>query len=632
MIAYFQNLSNLLNIEKEEDKAQYLAISQQATVSERRANGITWYPIAIRGSELGIGDYLTIEFERTTHQDLPHQFRFGMPVEFFSNHNASQDKINGTITHQSGNKIRVNILIEELPEWSNDGKLGINVLFDDNSYDEMQTALKNADALADKPEGKTIRTLISNEKISFNENIKTFIPEKFNESQKKSIQNILSANELAIIHGPPGTGKTTTIVEAIKQLVQLNHQQILVVAPSNTAVDLLSEKLHNEGMNVVRIGNPAKISQRLFELTLDYQVAHHETNKETKRLKKQAQEYKQMAHKYKRSFGKSERDQRKLLFEEAHKIMKEVGKTENYITEKIFDRAQIITATLVGSNNYLVKNRTYNTVVIDEAGQSIEPACWIPILKAQKIVMAGDHYQLPPTIKSEEASRKGLNQTLFEKCIELHPEAVTMLNLQYRMHNDIMQYSSQIFYKNQLKADHSVANKTLYSQDQAFTFIDTAGCSFDEKIEGTSSTNPTEATFLVKQLIILVETLEKNQITNQTFAIISPYKQQIKIIDEIVQAENSLKKILPFISVNTIDSFQGQERDIVLISMTRSNNEGKIGFLADTRRMNVAMTRAKKKLIVIGDSSTIATHPFYEKMIHYSEQINSYKSAWEYIN
>nr|MBP6411130.1 AAA family ATPase [Pseudarcicella sp.] len=353
---YFQNLADLLAKEKETDKAQYLEICQKASISEKKASGMTWYPVAIRGSELGMGDYLTVEFERTTQQDTPHQFRFGMPVEFFSNHNAAEDKINGTVTHQSGNKIKINILTDELPDWSKDGKLGLNVLFDDNSYDEMNDALKKGADLLEKENDLKIAILTGAKKSNTDNNETFFLSEKFNVSQKKAITKILNANELAIVHGPPGTGKTTTIVEAIKQLVSLKKEQILVVAPSNTAVDLLSEKLHNQGLNVIRIGNPAKVNDQTMQLTLDYQIAHHESNKTIKKLKKQAQEYKQMAHKYKRNFGKAERDQRKLLFEEAHKIMKEVGNTETYITEKIFENTQVITATLVGANNYTIKN------------------------------------------------------------------------------------------------------------------------------------------------------------------------------------------------------------------------------------------------------------------------------------
>jgi superfamily I DNA and/or RNA helicase len=646
---YFKKLLDLLKIEREEDHAQYRKLTEQSSVAERRANGLTWYPIAIRGSEMSRGDYITVEVERTTHQDVSHQLRSGMPAVFFGNHDPKTDRVEGTISHQSGNKLKITLRTEDLPDFARDGKLGIDVLFDDNSYDEMQSALKSANELAEKPEGNLVRVLTGEKQPTFNENLYSFSIPKLNASQNQALDKILSANELAIIHGPPGTGKTTTLVQAIKALIKQDNQKILVVAPSNTAVDLLSEKLHEEGLNVLRVGNPARVTERLMALTLDAKMTDHPMIKNAKMLKKQANEYKNMAHRYKKNFGKSERDQRKALFDEAHKIMKEVGNTEQYIIDDLVAKAQVITATLVGSNHYTVRNVKFQTVVIDEAGQALEPACWIPILKAQKVILAGDHCQLSPTIKSPLTPRggilnetnstsvgwgAGLSLTLLEKCIELHPEAVTLLEEQYRMNEQIMAHSSKIFYQNKLKAHHSVAKHLLFESDSPLAFIDTAGCSFDEKLEGTSSTNPDEAAFLVKHLSSFVEELKKKFSINHfpSIAIVSPYKQQIKILKEQIEHSPELQEVLVNISVNTIDSFQGQERDIVYISLTRSNAEGAIGFLSDIRRMNVAMTRARKKLVVIGDSATLSSLGFYEEFINYTQKIGAYQSAWEFMN
>ena len=646
---YFKKLLDLLKIEREEDHAQYRKLTEQSSVAERRANGLTWYPIAIRGSEMSRGDYITVEVERTTHQDVSHQLRSGMPAVFFGNHDPKTDRVEGTISHQNGNKLKITLRTEELPDFARDGKLGIDVLFDDNSYDEMQSALKSANELVKKPEGNLVRVLTGEKQPTFNENLHKITFPKLNAPQNQAVDKILSANELAIIHGPPGTGKTTTLVQAIKALIKQDNQKILVVAPSNTAVDLLSEKLHEEGLNVLRVGNPARVTERLMALTLDAKMTDHPMIKNAKTLKKQANEYKNMAHKYKRSFGKSERDQRKALFDEAHKIMKEVGNTEQYIIDDLVAKAQVITATFVGSSHYTVRNVKFNTVVIDEAGQALEPACWIPILKAQKVVLAGDHCQLSPTIKSPLTPRggilnetnspfggwgAGLSLTLLEKCIELHPEAVTLLEEQYRMNEQIMAHSSKIFYQNRLKAHHSVAKHLLFESDSPLAFIDTAGCSFDEKLEGTSSTNPDEAAFLVKHLSGFVEELKKKFSTNNfpSIAIVSPYKQQIKILKEQIEHSPELQEVSVHISVNTIDSFQGQERDIVYISLTRSNAEGAIGFLSDIRRMNVAMTRARKKLVVIGDSATLASSDFYKEFINYTQEIGAYQSAWEFMN
>lgn len=634
---YFKNLQELLKVEREEDLRQYQRLTEQASVAERRANGLTWYPVAIRGSEMSRGDYLSVELERTTHQDIPHQFRFGIPAVFFGNHDPKNDRVEGTIAHQSGNRLRITLKTDELPDWTRDGKLGVEVLFDDNSYEEMQSALKQAMAVAEgvaTPTRELVQVLAGNKTPTFKEYEPEIALPRLNESQQRAVHTILKANELAIVHGPPGTGKTTTLVQAIKALVRRDNQKVLVVAPSNTAVDLLSEKLHLEGINVLRVGNPARVTERLMSLTLDGKMSEHPQMKEAKRLKKQAQEFKNMAHKYKRSFGKSERDQRKLLFEEAHKIMKEVGNTEQYIIDDLMTKTQVVTATLVGSNHYTVREGKYQTVIIDEAGQALEPACWIPILKAQKVVLAGDHCQLPPTIKSETAAKSGLSKTLLEKCVELHPQAVTLLEEQYRMNEQIMGYSSQVFYKNLLKAHASVAKRRLFDDDKPLLFIDTAGCGFDEKIEGTSATNPEEAGLLLKHLSqFMAEWASKTKMPNEvpSVAIISPYKQQIQVLNEQLAQVADLQSFLPSIAVNTVDSFQGQERDIVYISMTRSNAEGVIGFLSDIRRMNVAMTRARKKLVIVGDSATLAQLPFYADFITYAESIDAYQSAWEWM-
>ena len=334
---YFKKLQELLITERDEDLQAYLKLTENTSAADRRLLGLTWYPIAIRNSEIGRGDYLTVELERTTHQDISHQFRFGSSVVLFSNHDAKEDRLEGTITHQTGNKMKISFRVDELPDWSRDGKLGVDLLFDNNSYDEMQNALKQASNLADHhSENKLISILTQGEKPSFQNEEKFFIPNKLNESQQQAVHKIVTANHLAIVHGPPGTGKTTTLVHAIKSLTKHYDQKILVVAPSNTAVDLLTEKLAAEGLNVIRIGNPARVSDRLLASTLEHKMADHPDMKSVKSLKKQANEFKNMAHKYKRSFGKAERDQRKALFDEAHKIGKEVEKTEQYIIDNLF--------------------------------------------------------------------------------------------------------------------------------------------------------------------------------------------------------------------------------------------------------------------------------------------------------
>ena len=631
---YFKNLQNLLSIEREEDKQAYQKLTQSSTIAERRGAGMAWYPIAIRGTEISRGDYICVEVERTTHQDVNHQLRFGVSAALFSNHDALNNRVEGTITYVGGNKLKITLRTDELPEWASDGKLGIDLLFDDNSYDEMQTALKLAINRAEhREDGKLINILTGNKLPTFQETIPEVKCTGLNVTQQAALNKIIASNELAIVHGPPGTGKTTTLVQAIKALIKLDGKQILVVAPSNTAVDLLSEKLSDEGLNVLRVGNPARVSERLMSLTLDSKMAEHSSMKQIKKLKKQASEFKNMAHQYKKSFGRAEREQRKALFDEAYKIMKEVGNTEQYIIDDLIARAQVITATLVGANHYTVKNIKYHTVVIDEAGQALEPACWIPILKAQKVILAGDHCQLPPTIKSNEAARKGLTNTLFEKCIALYPQAVALLEVQYRMNKLIMGYSSQVFYNNQLRAHESVAEHLLHSEDASLLFIDTAGCGYEEKLEGTSTTNPEEAAFLLRHLSKVVTEMGNHYTKNDfpSIGVISPYRQQILLLNELIPHSAELQANRSSITINTIDSFQGQERDIIYICMTRSNAEGIIGFLSDIRRMNVAMTRARKKLVIIGDSATLSRFPFYANFITYAEASGAYVSAWEFM-
>jgi ATP-dependent RNA/DNA helicase IGHMBP2 len=631
---YFGRLQDLLKTEREEDRRLYRALIESSSVSERRENGLTWYPIAIRDTEMSRGDYLTVEVERTTHQDIPHQLRPGSSAVLFSNHDPKTDRIEGTVTWQYGNKLKITIYSDELPEWSRNGKLGIDLLFDENSYDEMQSALKQAQKLVEKKEeGHLIRILAGEDKPKFNERHEPFTSTSLNTSQQDAINKILSANDLAIVHGPPGTGKTTVLVQAIQSIIVRDRKQILVVAPSNTAVDLLSEKLAEKGLNVLRVGNPARVSERLLSLTLDNKMSEHSNMKDIKKMKKQAAEFINLAHKYKRNFGKAEREQRKALFDEAHNIFRASDNMEQYIIKDIIANAQVITATLVGSNHSTVQHLRYETVVIDEAGQAVEPACWIPILKGKRLIMAGDHCQLPPTIKSTEAANKGLSTTLLEKCVTPHPESVVLLEEQYRMNEMIMGYSSKVFYEGKLKAHDSVAHHVLFPGDQPLLFIDTAGCGYEERSEHTSISNPEEAALLFKHLEQSVSTLQTHYAADKfpSIAVISPYRQQIEVLKEQFVNTPALLLYRDRISINTIDSFQGQERDVVYISMTRSNADNNIGFLSDIRRMNVAMTRAKKKLVVIGDSATLSQLPFYAGFISYAESHGAYLSAWEFV-
>lgn len=603
---YFKDLLKHLSVERLADEASFNNLTNGTGAAQRRAMGLCWYPIAIRNTEPTRGDYLSVEVERTTHKDIAHQIRFGSSVALFSNHDST-NRVKGTVTYVGTDRMRVTVLTEELPDWTRDGKLGINLLFDSHSYNEMEVALKSAD----KVDNKLISILIGAQKVELNTT--EYINTALNASQQLAVAGMLGSEHLSIIHGPPGTGKTTTLVAGIKALIQQNEPQILVVAPSNTAVDLLSEKLDEAGLNVLRIGNPVRVSERLQRLTLESRMAAHSQMKDAKKLKKNASEFKNMAHKYKRSFGKAEREQRKALFDEAHKITRDASAIEDFISQDVIAKAQIITATLVSANHYSIKNLKFRTVIIDEAGQALEPAAWIPILKAERLIMAGDHMQLPPTVKSNQ---KELTTTLLEKCVALQPHAVSLLEEQYRMNNTIMGFASLKFYNNRLIAHAGVANRVLNIGDTPFTFIDTAGAGFEEQTEGTSTVNPEEAAFIQKHIATV------NYATSVKVAVIAPYKEQVNLLKE--QFNNTR------VEVNTVDGFQGQERDVIYISLTRSNSEGVIGFLNDHRRMNVAMTRAKLKLVIVGDSATLAQTPFYSELIAYAEKVGGYDSVWSY--
>lgn len=630
---YFDELIFLLNEEQQYDKIQHETLLLNSSLNERRMRGVTWFPIQITDSELGRGDYLSVSLNKTNHLDIEHKFRFGMPVSLFSNHDPKADRIDGIISSINKDSMRISFRVDELPDWSRRGKLGVDLLFDEHSYREMHYALRQAKELAtDSRQGKLVKKLIGKEQLAVGDNDLFFQHPDLNPSQNSAVQQVLTTQDIVLLHGPPGTGKTTTLIKAIAALLKNNNRQILVVAPSNTAVDLLTERLDGAGILVTRIGNPVKVSDHLQELTLDSRIDRHNANKDIKSLQKQVRVYTEMAQKYKRNFGRAEREQRKALFDEAYRIRKDVDKIQDFIVADILDRSQVITATLVGANQDVIRNRRYETVVIDEAGQALEPACWIPILKADKLVLAGDHCQLSPTIKSTKSMGNKLSNTLFEKLINNCPQAVSLLDIQYRMNEQIMNYPSLALYGGRLKADSTVAHWTLVNDTEPIVYIDTAGAGFEETESDGAICNAGEASFLKSHLKTCIANWSQSSPMEKwpSIGIIAPYRKQVSILKEILEQDEELGPYAAIIKVQTIDSFQGQEKDIIYISLARSNNEQQIGFLSDVRRMNVAMTRAKKKLVVIGDSATIGSHSFYQGFIAYSENLGSYHSVWEW--
>lgn len=638
MVERLQELKRLIKIERDEDFAQYTEHFSRNNIQHRKRNGVTWYPVIISNTEIGIGEYLSIELERTSNHHEPHQFTGGKPAALFSALDASATPLNGTIKVLGPNKVRLQLTVDELPDWCEDGKLGLNLLFDETGYKEMDIALDKVIHSRNNRLAELRDIIYAKKKATFSTLNSTLDLNELNYSQNKAVQKIIAAQDIAIVHGPPGTGKTTTLVQAIKQILK-TEKQVLVCSASNTAVDLMTEKLHHENISVVRLGNPARISEEVLMNTLDAKMMAHPSYKELKNYRKTAEEYFRMAGKYKRTFGREEREQRQLLYQEAKKIVAEARVLEDYIQHEQFANASVIACTLVVAAGRMLRDKQFSTVLIDEAAQALEPMCWIPISRSNRVIFAGDHFQLPPTVKSKLAEAGGLKETLFERCMQLENCSV-LLDVQYRMHEHIMNFSNEQFYEGKLKADELVKKRVLSSDSEfdvlttSLNFIDTAGCGFDEQLnpESLSISNPEEAVLLMKHLTLLLQHYAQNNSSKKiSVGIISPYKEQVQYITQLLDANDDLKQLSSKITVKTIDGFQGQERDIIYISLVRSNENKDIGFLADIRRMNVAMTRAKKKLVIMGNSATLANNDFYKKLIDYAESVNGYTSAWEFM-
>ncbi|MDP3555816.1 MAG: AAA domain-containing protein [Bacteroidota bacterium] len=635
-IERLKGLKQLLKIEREEDYRLYKEQFLRVNLDQRKKNGVTWYPIKINNEELGSGDLLHLEIERTTQIDKPHHFSSGKNVSLFSSQQNETLEITGTIKSVSKNSLKLIIHSDELPDWCYDGKLGLNIQFDDNSYNEMQLALDvvinaNNNRIAELREMIEGNIPLTFQKI----NNDVLIPQ-LNLSQNKAVRHVLSVNDIGVIHGPPGTGKTTSLVQAIRLTLQTENQ-ILVCAPTNSAVDLITEKLLELGIDVLRMGHPARISDELQSSSMDGKISSSPYYKDIKNLRRNAEEYFKMAGKYKRVFGKEDAQQRTAFYTEAKNCIKEARLLEDFIVDELFKTTQVICCTPVTSTHRGLTRKRFDTLFFDEASQALEPMVWIPLLKCKRLILSGDHFQLPPVVKSIEAKKGGLDQTLLDRCINFK-EAVSLLTRQYRMNNAIMGFSNNYFYGNELIADESVSAHALINDEnsmlnKAIEFIDTAGCNFDEiqNPESLSYFNPKEGDILFKHLQqLLIEYGQQQNLPAISIGVISPYKEQREWLkDNITEIELDKTK-LSSLAVKTIDGFQGEERDVIYISLVRSNERKEIGFLNDLRRMNVAITRAKKKLVVIGDSSTIGASKFYNSFLEYCEKHGAYRTAWEW--
>lgn len=628
-------LVNLLHQEKEEDLKQYRQKMASTSLKERRKSGVCWYPVDISSTKFDTGERLIVKVARQPEHTDAHMFQSGKLVSLFSNGAGlgdHEDAVSGVVNNANKKEMMITINADDVPSWVHQGQLGVQLLFDENAYREMDKALNQLIKAKDGRINDLKEILLGQRGASFKSD--TYIRDLgMNESQNAALYKVKNAQDVAIIHGPPGTGKTTTLVQAIMEKLK-SEKQVLVCAPSNAAVDLLAERLGQQKLEVLRIGHPARVNEENLSKTLDARIANHKEFKNLKFIRKKAEELFALAGKYKRNFGHAEKAQRRAIKSEALKHKDDANQLEYYIINDILANTQVIASTLVGTSNSNIKGMTFETVFIDEAAQALEPATWIPILKSEKVIFAGDHCQLPPTIRSFEAARAGLEVTLFEKAIKRN-DADVMLNEQYRMHTDIMNFSSRLFYKDALIANEMVANWSVFPDDQVVEFVDTAGCGFYEAVdkETRSSYNTEEADLIIKHLSDYINELTVLEKIDEvkSIGIISPYKAQTGLIIEKLTELNWDEAITHKIAINTVDSFQGQERDVIYISMVRSNDDGTIGFLGDTRRMNVALTRARKKLVVVGDSATIGQNDFYQKFLDYINEIDAYRSAFELL-
>lgn len=628
----------LLQLEWREDLAQYKKKFLNTSVADKKKEGITWHPILLKKSKIGMGERLIIEVERTDN-NYPSSFSSGKSVSFFSTqdgYHSPEFRVNGVVNQAKKDTLVVTLQADEVPDWMESGRLGVDLLFDEASYREMESALKKVLA-AQQPQLVQFREMVYGELRPRQKEVIPLTLPDLNFSQVLACQKIASAEDMAVVHGPPGTGKTTTLIAAIEQAV-IAQQRILVCAPSNAAVDLLVEKLVDRGIATLRLGHPARVEEKILNQTLDAKLAFHDSYRDLKKLRKETESYLQLAKQYKRNFGPEERAQRKLLYQEVSRIREAAEQLEEYIRTDIYQKTQVFASTLVGAGSNYLKGMVFDLVFIDEAAQGLEAATWIPILKAKKVVFAGDHCQLPPTIKSQEAARQGLSITLFEKIIQRHPAAAQMLQVQYRMPEVVMGFSNGQFYGGQLEAAENTIHHAFGEDEPVLEWVDTAGSGYSEQseAESLSTFNPEEAKFVCQYLNDTILRIGFGLFKEKgwTIGLIAPYSAQVRRLRHLIfdtYDYPNLRAFSDLITIDTVDGFQGQERDLMLLSMTRSNERGEIGFLSDKRRMNVALTRAKRKLIVIGDSSTLAQHDFFDALLRYVEEKGSYRSVWEFL-
>ncbi|HJC93047.1 MAG TPA: AAA family ATPase [Candidatus Phocaeicola excrementigallinarum] len=613
-ILYLQRQYELLKMEYEYEKEQFRQQTEVMGIGRKIKRGMCWYPLNIGRSYYNALNQLVVEVERREDKDIEHVFEYGRPVCFFSQDLSGKlSYLNFVATVNYVDEDRMVVILPDadaLLALQGREVLGVQLYFDETSYRLMFEALKQVISARNNRLAELRDIFHGSRPLS----VFSFQPVRFpwlNRTQEDAVNKVLHAKDVAIVHGPPGTGKTTTLVEAIYETLH-RENQVLVCAQSNMAVDWISEKLVDRGVSVLRIGNPSRVNDKMLSFTYERRFESHPDYPQLWSIRKAIRElYSQLR---KASNRESVRTKINSLKDRATDL-------EIRINESLFSEARVIACTLAGSANRVLVGQKYGTVFVDEAAQALEAACWIAIRKADRVILAGDHCQLPPTVKCVEAARQGLGHTLMQAVVKNKPDAVSLLKVQYRMNDAIMRFSSDWFYGGMLQSAPEVRYRSILDFDTPIEWVNTEGMDCNEEFVGDSygRINKAEAELSVGQLKNYITKIGRERFLEERIdvGLISPYKAQVQFLRQLLKKDSFFKPYRSVITVNTVDGFQGQERDVILISLVRANEEGQIGFLNDLRRMNVAITRARMKLIILGDASTLTRHPFYRKLYGY---------------
>ena len=611
----------LLQLEYETEKEAFRKQTETIGLARKVKRGDAWWPVKTGKSYYNSMNQLALEIHRTADDDIEHNFEYGRPVRFFTSRTDSPIKyfnFTATVSYVDGDRMVVIVPDNNrLLELQNAEGLGVQLFFDETSYRLMFEGLDRVIKARGNRLAELRDLFYSHRPFGHY----TFAPMAFpylNKTQEEAVNEVLRAKDVAIVHGPPGTGKTTTLVEAINETL-MRESQVLVCAQSNMAVDWISEKLVDRGIPVLRIGNPTRVNDKMLSFTYERRFEAHPDYPQLWSIRKALRELRQH-----RKRGDSSYHQK------TERLKSRATELEVRINSELFGEARVIACTLTGSAHRLLQGQRYNTLFIDEAAQALEAACWIPIRKVSRVVLAGDHCQLPPTVKSIAALKAGLGKTLMERIVENHPDEVSLLKIQYRMNEQIMRFSSDWFYHGQVESAPSVKYRGILDYDIPIEWrqasIDDEGTPPAEEFVGESfgRINKTEAQLTLDTLQRYFEKIGKQRVLDERIdvGVISPYRAQVQYLRQQLRKREFFKPFRHLISVNTVDGFQGQERDIIVISLVRSNDEGQIGFLRDLRRMNVAITRARMKLIIMGNASTMMRHPFYRKLYGYVKSLS----------